>query len=68
VLGLPAPGKVQALKLDELGHILSLKQDGWQLDYSEYQNVAGLELPRKFTISDSERGFKVFVDTWVDVE
>jgi outer membrane lipoprotein LolB len=68
VLGLPAPGGQTALKLDEFGHILSLKQDGWELSYTEYQNVAGLELPKKFTISDSERGFKVFVDTWVNVE
>lgn len=68
VLGLPSPGKVQALKLDEFGRILSLKQDGWELDYTEYQSLAGLELPKKFTIRDSERGFKVFVDTWVNVE
>ena len=68
VLGLPAPGGQTALKLDEFGHILALKQDGWELSYSEYQSVAGLELPKKFTISDSERGFKVFVDTWVKVE
>lgn len=68
VLGLPAPGGQTALKLDEFGHILSLKQDGWELSYTEYQNVAGLELPRKFSISDSDRGFKVFVDTWISVE
>ncbi|HZR38249.1 MAG TPA: lipoprotein insertase outer membrane protein LolB [Nevskia sp.] len=69
VLGLPAPdGRVEALKLDESGRILSLRQDGWELAYTEYQTVAGLELPKKFTISDSERGFKVFVDQWVSVQ
>jgi len=69
VLGLPAPeSRVQALKLDESGRILSLKQDGWELAYTEYQSVAGLELPKKFTISDAERGFNVFVDQWVSVE
>ena len=69
VLGLPAPdSRVEALKLDESGRILSLRQDGWELAYTEYQTVAGLELPKKFTISDSERGFKVFVDQWVSVQ
>jgi outer membrane lipoprotein LolB len=68
VLGLPAPGGEPRLKLDESGRILALKQDGWELDYSEYQDVNGLGLPKKFTISDSERGFKVFVDQWVSVE
>jgi outer membrane lipoprotein LolB len=68
VLGLPAPGGQPRLKLDESGRILALKQDGWQLDYTEYQDVNGLGLPRRFTISDSERGFKVLVDQWVSVE
>lgn len=68
VLGLPAPGGETQLRLDEAGRILALKQGGWELDYSEYQDVGGLGLPKKFTISDSERGFKVFVDQWVSVE
>jgi len=68
VLGLPAPGGESRLKLDESGRILALKQDGWELDYGEYQDAGGLSLPKKFTISDSERGFKVFVDQWVSVE
>ncbi|MBV8062998.1 MAG: outer membrane lipoprotein LolB [Nevskia sp.] len=68
VLGLPAPGGQVALKLDESGRILALKQAGWELAYLEYQDVAGLALPKKFTISDSEHGFKVFVDQWVSVQ
>jgi outer membrane lipoprotein LolB len=68
VLGLPAPGGETQLKLDESGRILALKQDGWELDYAEYQDVDGLGLPKKFTIGDSDRGFKVFVDQWVSVQ
>ncbi|MDR3416453.1 MAG: lipoprotein insertase outer membrane protein LolB [Nevskia sp.] len=67
VLGLPAPGAGAALQLDDGGHILSLRQNGWQLDYAEYQNVAGLDLPRKFALSDPQRRFRVFIDTWSDV-
>lgn len=68
VLGLPAPGGAASLRLDESGRILALKQDGWELNYTEYQDVNGLGLPKKFTISDSDRGFKVLVDQWVSVE
>jgi len=68
VLGLPAPGGEAALKLDDTGHILSMKQSGWELVYSEYQDVAGLDLPRKFALSDPQHGFRVFIDTWVNVE
>ena len=68
VLGLPAPGGEAALKLDETGHILSMTQNGWELAYTEYQNVAGLDLPKKFTISDPQHGFRVFIDLWSSVQ
>ncbi|MFI4981320.1 MAG: lipoprotein insertase outer membrane protein LolB [Nevskiales bacterium] len=68
VLGLPAPGDMAQLKLDDTGHILSMQQDGWELVYSEYQSVAGLDLPKKFALKDPQRGFRVFIDTWVNVE
>ncbi|MDE0854707.1 MAG: lipoprotein insertase outer membrane protein LolB [Nevskia sp.] len=68
VLGLPAPGETAALKLDDSGHILSMTQNGWDLVYTEYQSVAGLDLPRKFAISDPQRGFRVLIDVWSSVE
>ena len=67
VLGLPAPGDA-ALKLDDSGHILSMTQNGWDLVYTEYQTVAGLDLPKKFSISDPQRGFRVLIDVWSEVE
>jgi outer membrane lipoprotein LolB len=68
VLGLPAPGRLDALQLDDNGRILSLQQNGWTLAYLDYQAVGTLELPHKFAISDPQRGFKVFIDQWVNVE
>jgi len=68
VLGLPAPGGEAALKLDDAGHILSMKQGGWELQYTEYQNVAGMDLPKKFAISDPKRGFRVFIDLWSNLQ
>jgi outer membrane lipoprotein LolB len=68
VLGLPAPGKLDALQLDDSGRILSLQQNGYTLEYTQYQPVDKLELPSRFTIRDAQRGFKVFIDQWVSVE
>lgn len=68
VLGLPAPGKLDALQLDDSGRILSLQQNGFTLEYTQYQPVGKLELPGRFTIRDAKRGFKVFIDQWVSVE
>lgn len=68
VLGLPAPGKLDALRLDDGGRILSLQQNGFTLEYTQYQPVGSLELPSRFAIHDAQRGFKVFIDQWVSVE
>jgi outer membrane lipoprotein LolB len=68
VLGLPAPGSRPQLQLDEAGRVRHLEQDGWALDYSDYQTVGTLELPRKFTVSDRERGFRMVVDRWLSID
>ena len=68
VLGLPAPSEQPpAVKLDESGRVLSLKQGGWELSYLEYQPATLLDLPRKFTISDGQRGFRVVIDSWTSL-
>jgi outer membrane lipoprotein LolB len=68
VLGLPAPSGEATLKLDDAGHILSMQQSGWELVYSGYQTIGGMDFPKKFTISDPQRGFRVFIDAWSSVE
>ena len=65
---LPAPSEQPpAVKLDESGRVLSLKQGGWELSYLEYQPATLLDLPRKFTISDGQRGFRVVIDSWTSL-
>jgi outer membrane lipoprotein LolB len=67
VLGTPAPGSEAEYELDEGGTIASLEQDGWQLEYDEYQETDAIDLPRKFTVSNDEVKIKVVVDTWSDI-
>jgi outer membrane lipoprotein LolB len=64
VLGLPAPGTASELTLDPDGLLRSLEQDGWRLDYLEYQTADGWCLPRRFTLSDGQRSFRVAIDQW----
>lgn len=66
-LGLPSPLTDAQIELDELGRLLSLEQDDWQLEYSEYQQVAGLQLPRKFSASHPEVKIKVVIDEWLQL-
>lgn len=65
VLGLPAPGEEPQLQLDDAGRVRAMEQNGWLLEYSDYQTVGTLELPRKFTLHGADRGFRVVIDQWI---
>ena len=68
VLGLPSPEtEAKSLQLDAAGRVQSMEQDGWQLEYTDYQPVNGLDLPHKFSLNNPARGFHLVIDLWSDV-
>lgn len=70
-LSLPAPSSDAELELDPAGRVLVLKQDGWTLEFDEYQPVergAGpIDLPRRFQFANGKATIKVVVDAWSDL-
>jgi outer membrane lipoprotein LolB len=66
-LGVPAPNSDSKIQWDDGGRLLTLAQDGWTLEFGEYQAADGLELPRKFTLANPEVAIKVVVDAWSDL-
>ncbi len=66
-LGLPAPSSAAELELDSSGRVLNLEQDGWTLEFDEYQDAGTIELPRRFELANSEATIKVVVDAWSDL-
>lgn len=67
VLGLPAPGETPTLVINDQGRAVNLKQDGWQIDYAEYQTFNNIELPRKIDLADGTHSFRLVIDQWSDV-
>lgn len=67
-LGLPAPHSAARLELNDGGQLLRLQQDGWQLEYLEYQDSNGLILPRKFEATHEQTKIKVVADRWSDLQ
>lgn len=67
VLGTPAPGSEAKLELDSAGRLLTLEQDGWTVDYAEYQRAGVLDLPRKLELANGEVSVKLVVDAWSDL-
>lgn len=64
VLGLPAPDAPAQIELDAQGQLATLTQAGWTLQYDEYQDVAGVALPRRFEAKNEQITLKLIADQW----
>ncbi|GAC1622025.1 MAG: lipoprotein insertase outer membrane protein LolB [Nevskia sp.] len=67
VLGLPAPLRAtldSKLILDDAGRAQIIKQAGWDIEYTEYQTVGALALPRKLSLANGDRSFRIVIDSW----
>jgi outer membrane lipoprotein LolB len=66
-LGLPAPHSPAHIELDAAGALAALEQDGWRLQYDEYQSAGLLDLPRRFQLQHGDATIKVVADRWEDL-
>ena len=64
VLGVPDPATASEEILDDSKRLATLKQDGWQIDYTAYANVRGQSLPSKATLTREGVRVRLFVDDW----
>lgn len=66
VVGHPAvnSGVATDITLDELGRIMSLKQDGWDIEYAQYADYDGYSLPSKITLRSPKVNLKFVVESW----
>ncbi|WP_028081538.1 lipoprotein insertase outer membrane protein LolB [Solimonas soli] len=62
--GLPAPDAPAVTTFDADGRLATLVQDGWTFQYSEYQDVQGIALPRRFQAASDRITLKLIVDRW----
>jgi len=64
LLGTPDPGAPYQKTIDARGDPLLLEQRGWQVEYQEYTEVQGVDLPVRFTLTRGEVRIKVAVSQW----
>lgn len=65
LVGLPAPdGGTVRVQFDAEGRARTLEQDGWLLNYADYQTVAQWVLPRRLEARQGERQLRIVVDRW----
>lgn len=64
LLGVPDPGAPYDKTVDARGEPITLRQRDWRVEYQEYAEVRGLNLPVRFTLTRGEVRIKVAVNEW----
>lgn len=63
-LGRPTNSDVQSIIWDEQGHLVSLKQDGWDIEYQNYSDQNGYFLPSLILLKSEKVNLKLLVEKW----
>ena len=64
VLGASDPDFASQETIDDQQRLAHLEQDGWQVDYAQYTQVAGQWLPQQLTVTRQSLRLKLVVNAW----
>ena len=64
VRGLAAPGVVENEEIDAEGRLQDLQQFGWRVEFSRYQTVEGIPLPKKLNAGRGDYRVKLAIGRW----
>lgn len=65
VLGRPASGPNASDAIwDSTGRLTKLKQDGWEIEYAEYVEASGRQLPGKINLRNPRLYLKLVIEQW----
>ncbi len=66
-LGKPSAGKIDARTWDAQGRLLTLKQDGWDIEYENYADRYGVFLPNKVVLKSEQLNLKLLIENWLSI-
>lgn len=64
VLGRPAPGAVESLQLDDANRLHLLRQDGWEIEYTDYRPVPPWSLPARLKARRGDIELRLAISDW----
>ena len=64
VRGLPAPDSKSRLTLNADSRLAHLEQDGWRVDYTDYQQQNGYWLPQRLKLSSQDLDITLVIKDW----
>ena len=75
VRGLPMPDVAMERELDDSGHLKTLRQEGWQVQYQEYILVDGRSLPSRLRLTNPHKAaghpameVRLVIERWAQVQ
>ncbi len=68
VLGRPTAGEAEILAWDAAGHVQRMRQHGWDIEYPQYVETAGRQLPGKIVLKSPQLDLKLVVEQWIGVQ
>jgi outer membrane lipoprotein LolB len=67
-VGRPTQSPVQNSLWNEQGALTHLEQDGWKIEYSNYQQQGSYLLPNKIYLKSEQLNLKLLVEKWNQLE
>lgn len=67
VRGISSPNSKAQLMFDDNGNVETIKQAGWNIDYSSFVQVDGLALPYKMTVQGNDIRLKLVLKNWTNL-
>ncbi|HTY48915.1 MAG TPA: lipoprotein insertase outer membrane protein LolB [Steroidobacteraceae bacterium] len=64
IQGVPDPGSPAVETPDALPRLAALSQEGWTIDYTGYQAVAGQWLPQRISLQRGTVRVRLVIDSW----
>lgn len=64
VRGMPAPGAQATTQFDQYNHLIQLQQQGWNIRYSDYVGVRGVDLPNILNLARPGFTIRLVIKQW----
>ncbi len=64
IRGLPAPGQVKSAFYDQSKHLQILRQNGYQINFYQYNSINGRALPTLIRLQGNDLRVKVVIKRW----
>lgn len=64
IRGLPAPTTIDHQQLNAQYQLTQLEQSGWAIQYLDYMNANGYNLPKKMVLTNPQLKLTLFISEW----